>query len=487
MPQMGESIAEGTIVRWIKKVGDSVDRDEPLFEISTDKVDAEIPSPAAGTLLDISAKEGETVPVNSVVATIGAPGEAGASAPGASSASGDAGASGAASASAASSPATAAEAPRLEADAPVAATPPPSGKTAAPKAQADGSPALSATSQPTPRPTAEAPAMRTSPLVRRIAKDHGVDLNNITGSGLAGRVTKRDILEYLDQAPQASSTRARRDAREAPGAPEVREAPVAPEAREARDAPEAPEAHEAREAPEAHEAREAPEAPEIVPMSIMRKRIAEHMIVSRRTSAHVYSVFEVNYGKIDQIRQARRAEYEQRGVKLTYTSFIAKIAIECLRRHKVINASIDGDNIVYKREINLGIAVALDNGLIVPVIKRADELNLLGLSRAIADVAERARNKKLNPEEVHGGTFTITNPGAFGAQFGLPIINQPQVAILGVGTIEKRAVVIDDMIGIRLMGYLTLGYDHRLVDGAVADQFMADVKKGLENFDASQA
>lgn len=484
MPQMGESIAEGTIVRWIKKVGDSVDRDEPLFEISTDKVDAEIPSPAAGTLLDISAKEGETVPVNSVVATIGAPGEAGASAPGASgasSASGAAGASGAASASAASSPATAAEAPRREADAPVAATPPPSGKTAAPKAQADGSPALSATSQPTPRPTAEPPAMRTSPLVRRIAKDHGVDLNNITGSGLAGRVTKRDILEYLDQAPQASSTRARRDAREAPGAPEAREAREAPGTPKAREAPEAPEAHEAREAPAA------PEAPEIVPMSIMRKRIAEHMIVSRRTSAHVYSVFEVNYGKIDQIRQARRAEYEQRGVKLSYTSFIAKVAIECLRRHKVINASIDGDNIVYKREINLGVAVALDNGLIVPVIKRADELNLLGLSRAIADVAERARNKKLNPEEVHGGTFTITNPGAFGAQFGLPIINQPQVAILGVGTIEKRAVVIDDMIGIRLMGYLTLGYDHRLVDGAVADQFMADVKKGLENFDASQA
>jgi pyruvate/2-oxoglutarate dehydrogenase complex dihydrolipoamide acyltransferase (E2) component len=209
-------------------------------------------------------------------------------------------------------------------------------------------------------------------------------------------------------------------------------------------------------------------------------------VVSRRTSAHVYSVFEVNYSKVDEIRKARKAEYEQRGVKLTYTAFIAKVAIDVLRRHPVINASIDGDNIVYKRDINLGVAVALENGLIVPVVKRADELNVLGLSRAISDVAERARAKKLSPDEVHGGTFTITNPGNFGAQFGLPIINQPQVAILGVGVIEKRPVVIDDMIGIRLMGYLTLGYDHRLVDGAVADQFMAEVKKGIENFDPSQ-
>jgi 2-oxoglutarate dehydrogenase E2 component (dihydrolipoamide succinyltransferase) len=200
----------------------------------------------------------------------------------------------------------------------------------------------------------------------------------------------------------------------------------------------------------------------------------------------VYSVFEVNYSRVDEIRRQRRAEYEQRGLKLTFTSFIAKVAIDCLRRHKVINASIDGDNVIYKRAINLGIAVALDAGLIVPVVKHADELNLLGLSRAIADVADRARAKKLNPDEVHGGTFTITNPGNFGAQFGLPIINQPQVAILGVGTIEKRPVVIDDMIGIRLMGYLTLGYDHRLVDGAVADQFMAEVKKGIETFDPSQ-
>jgi pyruvate dehydrogenase E2 component (dihydrolipoyllysine-residue acetyltransferase) len=440
MPQMGESIAEGTIVRWIKKVGESVDRDEPLFEISTDKVDAEIPSPAAGTLLEISVKEGETVAVNSVVATIGAAGEV-----------------------ASSETATAS-----------AAEPPPSGKTAPPEAQADGSPAAAVT-QPEAPSGGEGEAggadagngnrrHRTSPLVRRIAKEHGVDLNDVAGTGIAGRVTKQDILAYLDNAAVAPA---------APRAPVAPDAPVAPEHRTA--------------APDAPVAPVAPgPAPEIVPMSIMRKKIAEHMVISRRTSAHVYSVFEVDYSKVDEIRKARRADYEQRGVKLTFTSFIAKAVVDTLRRHKVVNASIDGDNIVYKREINLGIAVALENGLIVPVVKRADELNILGLSRAIADVADRARAKKLNPDEVHGGTFTITNPGNFGAQFGLPIINQPQVAILGVGTIEKRVVVIDDMIGIRLMGYLTLGYDHRLVDGAVADQFMADVKKAVETFDPSR-
>ena len=427
MPQMGESIAEGTIVRWIKKVGDSVDRDEPLFEISTDKVDAEIPSPAAGTLIDIAVKEGETVPVNSVVATIGAAEEKGAAA-----------------------------APTAVAPAPEA--PAPSGRTAVHTSQADGSAAPSPTSAPAaPARTQAAQGangrQKSSPLVRRIAKEHNVDLGQIEGTGIAGRVTKTDILSFLDRG----------------GAPTAVQAPMGTDGSMARGVP-----------PAEHI------PPEVVPMSVMRKRIAEHMILSRRTSAHVYSVFEVNYSRVDEIRKARRADYEQRGVKLTFTSFIAKVAIDCLRSHKVINASIDGENVLYKREINLGIAVALENGLIVPVVKRADELNVLGLSRAIADVADRARTKRLNPEEVHGGTFTITNPGNFGAQFGLPIINQPQVAILGVGTIEKRPVVIDDMIGIRLMGYLTLGYDHRLVDGAVADQFMADVKKGIEAFDASQ-
>jgi pyruvate dehydrogenase E2 component (dihydrolipoamide acetyltransferase) len=443
MPQMGESIAEGTIVRWIKKVGDSVDRDEPLFEISTDKVDAEIPSPAAGTLLEISVKEGETVPVNSVVAQIGAASEAPSAGAGA-----------------------------VTAAAATAATPPPSGKTTPAAAQGDGSPAKSPSS-----PAAAAPAgaavqdvnggepatdaslddlrrQKSSPLVRRIAKEHGVDLRQVSGSGIAGRVTKQDILSYLDQPAPAAPAPA------AAAAPAFAQAPAPPVQRSAND--------------------------EVVPMTVMRRKIADHMVVSRRTSAHVYSVFEVNYSRVDEIRKTRRAEYDQRGVKLTFTSFIAKVAVDCLRRHKVINASLDGENVVYRRDINLGIAVALDAGLIVPVVKHADELNILGLSRAIADVADRARSKKLNPDEVHGGTFTITNPGNFGAQFGLPIINQPQVAILGVGTIEKRAVVIDDMIGIRLMGYLTLGYDHRLVDGAVADQFMADVKKGIESFDPSQ-
>jgi 2-oxoglutarate dehydrogenase E2 component (dihydrolipoamide succinyltransferase) len=447
---MGESIAEGTIVRWIKKVGDPVDRDEPLFEISTDKVDAEIPSPAAGTLLEITVKEGETVPVNSVVAQIGAASEQDAT--GATGATGPAG-----------SP----------------AAPPPSGKTAAPTPQADGTPAKSPSSPAPAPPTGDAVKdvngggalastsvddlrrQKSSPLVRRIAKEHGVDLRQIAGTGIAGRVTKHDILTYLEHpAPVA---------------------PVAPVAPAAPVAPSRTQSHPLEPAVTRFE------TDEVVPMSVMRRRIAEHMIVSRRTSAHVYSVFEVNYSRVDDIRKARRAEFEQRGVKLTFTSFIAKVAIDCLRRHKTINAAIDGDNVIYRREINLGVAVALEAGLIVPVVKHADELNLLGLSRAIADVADRARSKKLNPDEVQGGTFTITNPGTFGAQFGLPIINQPQVAILGVGTIEKRAVVIDDMIGIRLMGYLTLGYDHRLVDGAVADQFMADVKKGIETFDPAQA
>jgi 2-oxoglutarate dehydrogenase E2 component (dihydrolipoamide succinyltransferase) len=449
MPQMGESIAEGTIVRWIKKVGDTVDRDEPLFEISTDKVDAEIPSPAAGTLLEISVKEGETVAVNSVVATIGAAGEA------------------------------------------AAETPAPSGDAAPPAPQGDGSPAALSTPSNATAPLASAsaraesrelrrdlaeaasgreggpvarqeqvPRRRSSPLVRRIAKEHGVDIGAIGGSGIGGRVTKQDILNYLEHPTAAAGTA-------------LPSASAGGESRERR-----------RDLPEAASSREG--GPEIVPMSVMRKKIAEHMVLSRRTSAHVYSVFEVNYSRVDELRKAHRAAYDARGVKLTFTSFIAKVAVDALRRHKVINASIDGDNVLYKREINLGIAVALENGLIVPVVKRADELNLLGLSRAIADVADRARAKKLNPDEVHGGTFTITNPGNLGAQFGLPIINQPQVAILGVGTIEKRAVVIDDAIGIRLMGYLTLGYDHRLVDGAVADQFMADVKNAIESFDPAQ-
>jgi pyruvate dehydrogenase E2 component (dihydrolipoamide acetyltransferase) len=439
MPQMGESIAEGTIVRWIKKIGDSVDRDEPLFEISTDKVDAEIPAPAAGVLLDIAVKEGETVPVNSVVATIGAAGEATAAVPAA---------------------ATTAPAP--------SATPiEPTEVPAAAVGQAEAAEAA-----PTPAPDDR--PQRSSPLVRRIAKEHGVDIGRITGTGAGGRVTKHDILEHLESGAAAPAVAAA--ASPASAAPAFAAAP-SPAAASAR-----PTAPVHTPAPVARLAGD-----RVEPMSVMRKKIAEHMVLSKHTSAHVYSVFEVNYTRVEQVRRAKKDHYEQQGVKLTFTSFIAKAAVDCLRRHPVINASIDGTNVVYRSAVNLGIAVALDNGLIVPVVKGADEKNLLGLSRAIADVADRARAKKLNPDEVQGGTFTLTNPGNFGAQFGLPVINQPQVAILGVGTIEKRAVVIDDMIGIRTMGYLTLGYDHRLVDGAVADQFMADLKRSLENFDPAQA
>ena len=418
MPQMGESIAEGTIVRWIKKVGDTVDRDEPLFEISTDKVDAEIPSPTAGVLLEIAVKEGETVPIHSVVAMIG-----------------EAGTKPSASAPASSPSASAADAATARPAAPV------------PVAAAPAAPAPVA-AMPGAAVAADGRAQRSSPLVRRIAKEHGVDIGHISGSGAGGRVTKHDILEFIESGPTVASK----------AAPVHAPAPVA---RMTGD--------------------------RIEPMSVMRKKIAEHMVFSKHTSPHVYSVFEVNYSRVDQIRKAKKDDYERQGVKLTFTSFIAKVVTDCLRRHPVLNASIDGDNVVYRGSVNLGVAVSLDNGLIVPVVKGADEKNLLGLSRAIQDVADRARMKKLNPDEVQGGTFTITNPGNLGAQFGLPVINQPQVAILCVGTIEKRAVVIDDMIGIRMMGYLTLGFDHRLVDGVVADEFLADLKTSLEQFDPAQA
>jgi len=417
MPQMGESIAEGTIVRWIKKVGEPVERDEPLFEISTDKVDAEIPSPAAGVLTDIKVKEGETVPVNSVVGTIGQAGEA-ASAP--------SGAEQQADGQSASAEMPAAATARDAAATPLAADKTADSETVTIKAAAPA------------QEHSENGRRKSSPLVRRIAKDHQVDIAQIAGSGIGGRVTKTDILGYIERAPTAR--------------------------------PQIPHST----------------ADRVEKLSVMRKKIAEHMILSRRTSAHVHSVFHVNFSAVEKLRRQKKVEYEEAGARLTYMSFIAKVLVQALRHHPILNASLDGENVIYKKDINLGVAVALDTGLIVPVIKNADEKNLLGLSRAIADVADRARSKHLNPEEVHGGTFTITNPGQFGAQFGIPIINQPQVAILGVGTIEKRPVVIDDAIGIRTMAYLTLGYDHRLVDGAVADRFMADVKDGLENFDANE-
>jgi 2-oxoglutarate dehydrogenase E2 component (dihydrolipoamide succinyltransferase) len=423
MPQMGESIAEGTIVRWIKKVGDKVDRDEPLFEISTDKVDAEIPSPAAGVVTEIRVKEGETVPVNSVVALIGEAGEARAT--------------------------TAASAPP-----PAPAAPP------APSPQADGSTA------PSPRPEAPAKAgsteeairQRSSPVVRKIAQEHGVDISQIQGSGIAGRVTKNDILAYVEGGQAARPA----------------QAPSAPAA-----APKGPAIEMPSFKPGAND--------EVVPLTVMRKKIAEHMVMSRRTSAHVHSVFQVNFGRIDEIRRAKKAEYERAGAKLTYMAFILKAAVDALRAVPVVNASTDGENVIYHRDVNIGVAVALDWGLIVPVIKKADEKNLLGLGRSVVDLANRARSKQLKPDEVQGGTFTITNPGVFGAEFGMPIINQPQLAIMGVGAVEKRVVVVNDAIMIKPMAYLTLGYDHRLIDGAVADQFMSHVKNSLENWDPNQA
>jgi pyruvate dehydrogenase E2 component (dihydrolipoamide acetyltransferase) len=414
MPQMGESIAEGTIVRWIKKVGDSVDRDEPMFEISTDKVDAEIGAPVAGMVAEIRAKEGETVPVNSVVAVIALAGE------------------------------------RLAAAPPVAAGPTPGQEGARP------APSGGATSGAVPAATTieDVIRQRSSPLVRRLAKAHNIDLSQRRGSGAAGRVTKHDILAWIgstDQEPPRSAAATPKE--EAVRTPELR--PGATEA--------------------------------TVPMTAMRRRIAEHMLVSWRTSAHVHTVFEVDFGSIVRIRDAKKEEYERAGVKLTYMSFIIKAAVDALKAVPVLNASIEDDAVVYHQDVNIGVAVALDWGLIVPVIKRADEQDLAGLSRAVADLASRARSKQLKPDEVVGGTFTITNPGVWGALFGMPIINQPQAAILGVGTVKKRPVVIDDTIVIRPMAYLTLGFDHRLIDGAVADQFMARVKRTLEDWDPALA
>jgi pyruvate dehydrogenase E2 component (dihydrolipoamide acetyltransferase) len=441
MPQMGESIAEGTIVRWIKKVGDTVDRDEPLFEISTDKVDAEIPSPAAGVLTEITVKEGETVPVNSVVAMIGEAGEAAAPAPKAAPAPSPRVPFDSAQAKQASTVVAISDAPQKWSSAP----PQPSHARPAAAAQA--------------LPQEEGRRQRSSPLVRRIAREHNVDVSGIQGSGLGGRVTKNDILGYIgNQSHSSAST------------PE----PSRPESRVPGPAL----------IPDSRIPIPIAASDRIEPLSVMRKKIAEHMILSRRTSAHVHSVFHLNFSTIERIRQQKKAEYEQRGTKLTYMAFIAQAVIAALRRFPVVNASLDGDNVVYRKDINIGIAVALESGLIVPVVKHADEKNLLGLSRAITDLADRARAKQLKPDDVQGGTFTITNPGQFGSQFGMPIINQPQVAILGVGTIKKRPVIVDDAIGIRTMAYLTLGYDHRLIDGAVADEFMSHLKSSIENWEA---
>jgi pyruvate dehydrogenase E2 component (dihydrolipoamide acetyltransferase) len=443
MPQMGESIAEGTIVRWIKKVGDSIDKDEPLFEISTDKVDAEIPAPGAGVLLEILTVEGETVPINSVVARIGAAGEKPAAA--ASSRAENAEAAGNSSSKAAepqadgSSASTHATAPTQKDE-----------KTA----PAHPAPEHLSTSAPAHQTLEDVRRQRSSPVVRKIAKEHGVDFTQLEGTGIAGRVTKKDILSAIESGATAPA----HQAPAAPAAPAVTSAPAAK--------PFAP-----------------GENVRVEKMGVMRKKIAEHMVMSIKTSPHVYSAYEIDFNRLEEIRKKKKAEYEALGAKLTFTALIAKATVDTIREFPFANASIDGENIIYKRDINLGIAVALDQGLIVPVIKNADEKNLLGISRSIQDLAARARSKKLNPEDVQGGTFTITNPGIFGALYGLPIISQPQVAILGVGTIEKRVVVIDDMMAIRPMCIFTLGYDHRLIDGADAGRFLARLKERLQDFD----
>ena len=438
MPQMGESIVEGTITKWLKKPGDKVQRDEPLFEISTDKVDAEIPAPASGVLQEIKVTEGTTVGVNTVVGTIAADGEA------------------------AAPPAKAAP-----------AAPAPPAKEEKKEEKKPAAAALPAPVAATPPPQeSEDEEARSSPLVRKIAREHGVSLSQISGTGLGGRITKQDIMAFIDR-QGSQPARVGTDAFVRPA--ERSEAPQSP-------APASPAAPLApHPAPAAYPG-------DLVPMTNMRKIIAQRMIESRRTSAHVHCMYEVDFTRIVTLRAKHKNAFEQRhGVRLTFMPFFVRAAIIAVQQWPIVNASIEGDNIRYHRQINVGIAVALDWGLIVPVLKNAGDLNFLGLQRGITDLGERARSKKLKPEDVEGSTFTVTNPGQFGAVFGLPIINQPNSAIMGVGGITKQPLVVtdkegNDSIAIRSVVHLTLGYDHRLIDGAVADQFMALVKKTLENW-----
>jgi 2-oxoglutarate dehydrogenase E2 component (dihydrolipoamide succinyltransferase) len=401
MPQMGESIFEGTLTKWLKKPGDKVERDEALFEISTDKIDSEIPSPAAGILQEILVKEGQTVQINTVVAVIG------------------------------DGSAKPAKAP---AEAEDAKTAPPAAKEPVQQPAAPATP-----------PVSEAERTPTSPLVRKIAKEHGIDLGALAGkgTGINGRVTKNDILAAVEKTGEKGGAKLAG----ASPAPMTFSGEV-----------------------------------ERVPMTAMRKSIAEHMMASRGTSAHVTTFFEIDCSRIMQGREKLKAEFERSGIHLTITPFFMQAAVRALRKFPIVNASIDGDSIVYKRDINIGIAVSLEGGLIVPVVKNAAEKNLQGLAHAINDLGERARTKKLVPDDIKDGTFTITNPGVYGALTGTPIINQPQVAIMGMGGIKKKAIVIDDAIAIRPMIILSLSFDHRLIDGALADQFMADIQKQLETW-----
>jgi len=463
MPQMGESLAEGTITKWLKKVGDKIERDEPLFEISTDKVDAEIPAPASGTLSEIVAAEGVTVPVNAVVARIAGEGEG----------------------------APAAAAPKAEPAKPEAPAKP--APAPAPQAKAEARPAAVATREPeTPRPSTpkgdgqtklekpygqypveEMRRVRSSPVVRKIAAEHGVDITEVAGHGISGRVTKQDILNHIETAPAPAPGTAPAPA--AKPAPAMAPPPVMPAG--------APMPMGGLFVPDLRIPPYVEGEPvEIEPMTIMRKKIAEHMVYSMSVSAHVTSFFDVDFEAVARQRTSMKHDMEEKGIKLTFMPFVVRAVVEGLKKYPYLNAAVMGDKIVFKKEINVGIAVALEDGkgLIVPVIRNADEKNLQGLARAINDLGERARTKKLMPDDVLRGTFSITNPGVFGGLMGTPIINQPQVAILGVGAIEKRPVVVNDAIAIRHRAYLSLSYDHRLVDGAMAEMFMASVKQFIE-------
>ncbi len=472
MPQMGESIAEGTITKWLKNVGDHVDRDEPLFEISTDKVDAEIPSPAAGTLTEVKFKEGETVEVNTVVAVLDGDGAKAEPKPETPSPVKEEAAAPAETAPAApakpEAPASV-ERPKpliTSEPAPKAVPPsPPAHKTEVKTLVKKSEHAPTAKATPPLRDDGGAPSAeelrrtKSSPLVRKIAEEHGIDIKQLEGTGMSGRVTKNDILSFIESGPAPQ--------RQPASAPSqvIQSAPTTPQASATKPA----------------------EGDRVEQMTVMRKKIAEHMVLSRRTSAHVTTVYEVDMTKIAKLRDDNREAFQERtGTKLTFMPFIFKAVTDAIRKFPIFNSQVSGDQIIYKRDINLGIAVALDWGLIVPVIKRADDLSISGLARAANDLAERARTKQLKPDEVGGGTFTITNPGVFGGLFGTPIINQPQVAILGVGKIEKRAVVLtsadgEDYIAIRHMAFLALSFDHRIIDGSDAEKFLAYIKERLES------
>jgi pyruvate dehydrogenase E2 component (dihydrolipoamide acetyltransferase) len=463
MPQMGESIVEGTLTKWLKKPGEHVERDEPLFEISTDKVDTEIPSPTAGVLKEVLVEEGKTVAISTVVGRIDESAGNGASAP--------------APAATKQAAATAPSTPAPPAPPSPARTPPPS---PAPAAQTK-SPELerlkesvgtSARPEPTPVPQQQPAAAGDgdvsagplSPLVRRMAREYGIDLRQVKGTGAGGRITKQDLEAYMSAQGARTMAQATALTTTAPAAPAVY-APVIP------TTPQSP-------MPRA----EAPRA-RVEPMSLMRAKIAEHMILSQRTSAHVTTVHKTDMTKIAKIRDRYKAEFQQRyGYSLTYLPFVIAATVEAIHQYPLLNASVEGSNIIYHNEINIGIAVALENGLIVPVIRNADEKNVTGLQRAVVDLSTRARSRQLKADEVQGGTFSITNFGSFGSVFATPVINQPQVAILGVGTVEKMPVVVDDAIAIRSIAYLALTFDHRLIDGALADQFTGKVKSILENW-----